>query len=118
MKIEGLNTFLNNSAIHTFIPFVFPSDLEACSTINITGGTAKRGGVQKIYLRVLTRETHPSISVDKANEIKEYLFSDLKGAFFDGTEVLHIETNNPEPLFIGEEDGLYLVSYNYTIIEG
>jgi hypothetical protein len=118
VKIESLNAFLNNSEIHTFIPFVFPSNLEACSTINISGGTVKRGGVQKVFLRVLTRETHPSISVNKANEIKEYLSSNLKGAFFDGTEVLNVEANSPEPLYIGEEDGLYLVSYNYTIIEG
>jgi hypothetical protein len=118
MKIEALNTFLNDSGLHTFYPFMFPSDSGTCTTFNITGGTVKRGGVQKIYLRVLTRESHPSISINKANEIRQYLSSNLKGAFFDGIEVLNIETDNPEPLFLGEEDGFYTVSYNYTIIEG
>jgi Bacteriophage minor capsid protein len=118
MKLESINNFLNDSTIHTFYPLMFPSSSEVCSVFDITGGTVERGGVRTAYLRVLTRETHPKLSVDKAEEIKEYLFENMKGAFFDGKKVLNIETDNPSPLFIGEEDGNYLVSMNYTILIG
>jgi hypothetical protein len=118
MELESVFTFLNNSELHTFYPFAFPSSDEVCSVVNVTGGTVKRGGVQKIQLRVLTRETHPSKAIKKSHEIKKYLYENFKGAFFNGLEVLNIEANTPEPLLIGEENGAYSVSWNYTIIEG
>ena len=119
MKIESLEPFFNESDIHTFYPFMFPSSSKAgCSTFDITGGTSSRGGVSKLYLRVVSREKHPSVVLNKAYEIKAHLYENLKGAFFDGKEVLNIETDTPEPLFIGEEAGAYYVSWNYTIIEG
>lgn len=117
MKLESLHDFLNNSTLHTFYPLFFPSD-ETCSVIDITGGTVERGGVGKVYLRVLTRETHPKVAIDKALEISAYMKSEMKGAFFDGKKVLNVETDNPSPLFLGEENGVYTVSMNYTIIEG
>jgi Bacteriophage minor capsid protein len=118
MKLESLFNFLKDSGIHTFYPLTFPSSSEVCSIVDITGGTVERGGVQKVYVRILTRETHPKFAIDKADEIKKYLFSNLKGAFFDGKKVLNIETDNPSPLYIGEENGTYLVSMNYTILQG
>jgi hypothetical protein len=118
MKLESIMTFLNKSGIHTFYPFMFPTGSGVCSVIDIPGGTVERGGVQKAYLRILTRESHPSIAVAKAAETKEYLFSEMKGAFFDGKQVLQIETDQPEALFIGEENGLYTVSMNYTLLKG
>jgi hypothetical protein len=118
MELESIKTFLNKSGIHTFYPFAFPSDSEAYSVFDLTGGTVERGGVNKAYLRILTRESHPSIAVAKAAEIKNYLFSEMKGAFFDGKQVLNIETDQPAPLYIGEENGLYTVSMNYTLLEG
>lgn len=117
MKLNDILTFLQDSELHTFYPIQFPS-LKPSSVINITGGTVERGGVNQVHLRVLTRETHPSIAIDKAHEIKEYLYKNVKGAFFDGKKVLNIETDTPEPLPIGEEDGTYTVSFNYTILEG
>lgn len=117
MKLESINNFLNDSKIHTFYPISFPSS-DVASVVNITGGTVERGGVYEVHLRVITRETHPSKAINKSHETKQYLFSNLKGAFFNGKKVLKIETNTPEPLPIGEENGLYSVSWNYTILEG
>ena len=108
---------LNKSGVHKFYPFQFPDTLN-CSTIDISGGTVKRGGVQKVYMRIVTREKHPSLAIQKANEIKEYLYANAKGAFFDGLKVIQIDADTPEPLYIGEENGAYSVSWNYTIIEG
>lgn len=119
MKLESLFTFLNDSGLHTFYPLSFPdSSSEACSVVDITGGTVERGGVRNIYVKITTRETHPKLAVDKLNEITEYLFSNLKGAFFDGKQVLNIQTDNPSPLYLGEDEGFYIVSMNYTILEG
>lgn len=118
MGIESLFGFLNNSGIHTFYPLCFPSSSDASSMVEITGGTVRRGGVQKIYVRILTRETRPKNAMDKALEISDYIQSEMKGAFFDGLKVLHIDADNPSPLYLGEEDGLFTVSMNYTIIQG
>lgn len=117
MKLETLNDFLNTSDLHTFYPLAFPSS-EPCSMLDLTGGTSSRGGVHKLYLRVVTQEAHPSIAINKAHDIKAFLYENVKGAFFDGKEVLNVEADTPEPLFVGEEDGVYLVSWNYTILEG
>jgi hypothetical protein len=117
MKLESLTDFLNTSNLHTFYPLVFPSSDEVCSMLDITGGT-ERGGITKIYLRVLTREVHPKSAIDKSRDIKQYLSSNMKGAFFDGLEVINVEADTPEPLFLGEENGVYTVSMNYTILEG
>jgi hypothetical protein len=118
MKLESLNTFLNTSNLHTFFPLVLPTGAEVCSVVDIDGGTVPRGGVQKLYVRILTRETHPKLAIDKALEISDFIESDLKGAFFDGKEVLNAEADNPSPLFLGDEGGIYTVSMNYTILEG
>jgi len=118
MRLESLHAELEASGLHTFIPLAFPSDSESGSVVDISGGTSPRGGVQKLYARILTRETHPKIAIDKAHEIKQYLYENVKGAFFDGLQVLSVEADTPEPLNIGEENGFYTVSFNYTIIEG
>lgn len=118
MKLESVNDFLNTSGIHTFYPLMFPSTDAKCSTVDLTGGTFKRGGVQKIFMRIVTRESHPQLAINKALEIQGFLTTDFKGAFFDGLEVLNIESDNPSPLFLGDENGLYTVSMNYTILEG
>lgn len=117
MRLESILNTLSESNLHAFYPLSFPSS-KPSSVIDITGGTVERGGVNQLYLRVLTRETHPSIAINKAHEIKEYLYKNVKGAFFDGKKVLNIETDTPEPLNIGEENGTYTVSWNYNIIEG
>lgn len=117
MRLESIHSFLNDSGLHTFFPIRFPSS-EASTVVNITGGTVERGGVNQVYLRVLTRETHPNKAINKSHEIRKHLYANAKGAFFDGKKVLNIETDTPEPLPIGEEDGFYTVSWNYTIIEG
>ncbi|MDF2010197.1 hypothetical protein [Priestia megaterium] len=117
MKVESAFTFLNDSGIHAFYPLQFPSNNVACSVVTIDGGLPSRAGVQNIYLRVLTRDKHPKKVIDIAHEIKNHLYK-MKGGFFDGKEVLKIQENTPEPLYIGEEKGLYLASWNYTILEG
>ncbi len=117
MKLESINSFLNNSGLHTFYPTSLPK-LEAGSVVSMAGGTVERGGVYEVYLRIVTYETHPSISDDKAHEIRKYLYENLKGAFFNGKKVLNVITDTPEPLPIGEENGVYSVSWNYTILEG
>lgn len=118
MRIGSLNEYLNDSGVHIFNPLFFPHDLLAGSTINITGGDSERGGVQKNFLRIVTRELHPSLAIEKSHEIKQYLQLNLKGAFFDGKTVLRIQADTPEPLYLGEENGCYTVSMNYTILEG
>jgi hypothetical protein len=119
MKLESLFNFLNSSGLHTFYPIGFPpSSSEACSAVDLTGGTVERAGVHKVFVKILTRETHPKLAIDKAYEIKEYLSSNLKGAFFDGKKVLKVEADNPAPLYVGFDDDLYTVSMNYTILLG
>ena len=118
MKVESISTVLRESGIHTFIPLAFPSDTDIGSVVDVTGGTATRGGVRKVSLGIVTREQHPAVAIAKAHEINKYLQENLKGAFFDGFAVLQIEPDTPEPLYIGEENGLYTVSWNYTILEG
>lgn len=117
MKLETLHGFLDGSNLHPFYPLVFPSS-DSCSMVEITGGTPTRGGVNRVYIRILTRETHPKYAIDKALEISDFLQTEMKGAFFDGKKVLTVEADNPSPLFLGEEGGFYIVSMNYTIIEG
>lgn len=118
MDLENLQDTLFASNLHTFYPLMFPVDAGNSSSFNITGGSLERDTVNTIFVRILTRETHPKISIDKSNEIMKYLQLNLKGAFFNGKNVLQITPDTPTPLFIGEEDGLYLVSRNYTILEG
>jgi len=118
MDIEQLNNFLNDSGVHSFYPYSFPSDEHNASVCDITGGTASRGGAYKMFLQIETREKHPQIAIAKAKEIRKYLQDNLKGAFFDGKKVVNVEANTPEPLYLGEENGAYSVSWNYTIIEG
>jgi hypothetical protein len=118
MKMGDILSFLQNTDLHTFYPFSFPSSNEPCTVVDIAGGTVERGGVNQLTLRILTRESHPSFSIDKAHEIRKYLYKNLKGAFFNGKKILNIETDTPQPLIIGEEDGLYTVSWNYTVLEG
>jgi|SRR5699024_2647409 len=118
MRLESMSDFLNESGIDSFFPINFPSESEICSVANITGGTVARGEVYQVHLRILTRESHPSKSINKAHEIKKYLYKNLKGAFFNGKKILKVETDTPEPLPVGEENGLHTVSWNYTILEG
>lgn len=118
MRLEEINSFLNTSQVHTFYPVTFTDSTEACSTVNVTGGTIQRGGVYSVYMRVLTREPHPKLAIDKSHAIKDYLLKNLKGNVFSSKEVLNIVTDTPEPLMIGEESGLYTVSLNYKILEG
>ncbi|CDQ21705.1 hypothetical protein [Halobacillus karajensis] len=118
MGVEELNTFLNGSGLHTFYPYAFPSNSVTGSTINITGGTVKRGGVGRSQLKILTRGEHPKIATDISKEIGKYLKDNLKGAFFNGYEILNVDQLNPEPLYIGEEHGVYTVSMNYDLLEG
>ena len=117
MKVESASNFLNDSGIHAFYPLQFPSDKKACSIVSIDGGTPSRAGVQNVYMRIQSRDVHPKKVIDIAHEIKDHLYK-MKGGFFDGKEVLKVEANTPEPLYIGEEKGLYFVSWNYTILEG
>lgn len=120
MDVKSLSDFLNKSNIHTFYPLQFPiSAPDGCSYVEFTGGTPERAGVQTYYLRVMTREVHIGIAMDKCKEIKKYLLENLKGASFDDDkEVLMIRTDGPEPYYLGEEDGRHTFSWNYTFIYG
>lgn len=118
MRTKQASDFLNSSGIHTFNPLFFPLEMKTGSSVNVTGGTRNRGGVHTSYLRIITKEYHPETAIEKSHEIKEYLQLNLKGAFFNGIKVLSVDADTPEPLYIGEENGVFTVSMNYTIIEG
>lgn len=118
MGLKELQLLLNDSKLHTFYPLEFNATTKGSSTFSITGGTPERGGVHSNYIRILTRENHPIQAEEKAKEIRKYLYDNVKGAFFNGVKVISIETESVEPLHIGEEDGLYFVSYNYIMIMG
>ncbi len=123
MEIELILEKLNGSGIHTFYPLAFPTSApDGCSYIETSGGTPERGGVNRMFLRVMTRETHPSLSLQKSYAIRKYLSENLKGAFFNSDEkqreVLNVEPDTPTPLYVGEEDGKFITSYNYTLILG
>lgn len=120
MDIEILSEFLNESGIHAFYPFEFPISASSdCSYVEITGGTSKKGGVGRLYIRVITRAEHPSKSLNKSKEICKYLSNEKEDAFFIGTEeLIQSIPETPTPLYLGEENGRYLFSYNYTLIFG
>lgn len=117
MDIEKLNEFFSSSNIHTFYPFSLPSDESIGSVFNVSGGTGSRAGVHKVYLRIITQETHPKLALDKSKEISKYL-QKLVGTFFNEKEVLQVTADTPTPLYIGEENGVFSVSWNFTILEG
>jgi Bacteriophage minor capsid protein len=103
-----------------FFPLRFPSDSpDACSQVEITGGTAINGGVGRMNVQVISRDVHPANAEQLATNIRSYLNDKADFLISENVQVVLVKPQNPVPLYIGtDKNQRHLFSMNYNFILG
>jgi Bacteriophage minor capsid protein len=103
-----------------FYPLAFPTTSpNDSSQIEVTTGTTVNGGVGRINVQVITRDSSMAKAEAKSLSIRSYLNDKTDFLLTENVQVVHVIAQQITPLYMGTDgNGRHLFSLNYNFILG